>query len=115
LRLTLADVDADQGVVRIRESKFHKSRTVPLSPDASRELRVFLRKRLRPPLSCMAGSPLLCNPPGGCAATQGPACAKGSRRCSELPMFTAPTDECRASTTFVITPSARLCRVSALS
>jgi integrase/recombinase XerD len=64
LRLTLADVDADQGVVRIRESKFHKSRTVPLSPDASRELRVFLRKRLRPPLSCMAGSPLLCNTTG---------------------------------------------------
>jgi integrase/recombinase XerD len=61
LRLTLADVDPRHGNLQIRGSKFHKSRIVPLSPDASRELRLYLRKRLRPPLSCSAESPLLCN------------------------------------------------------
>jgi integrase/recombinase XerD len=65
LRLTLADVDPHHGVLRIRESKFHKSRIVPLSPDAARELRAYLRKRRRSPLSCSAASPLLCHVKGG--------------------------------------------------
>ncbi|KRR29414.1 integrase [Bradyrhizobium retamae] len=64
LRLTLADVDPRHGILRIRASKFHKSRTVPLSPDAARELRSYLRKRLRPPLSRSLDSPLLCNSKG---------------------------------------------------
>ncbi|MGY4230301.1 integrase [Bradyrhizobium sp. USDA 4503] len=64
LRLTLADVDPRHGILHIRVSKFHKSRIVPLSPDAARELRSYLRKRLRPPLSCSSDSPLLCNSKG---------------------------------------------------
>ena len=48
LRLTLADVDPTAGVLRIRESKFHKSRFVPLSPDACRELRTYLRQAATP-------------------------------------------------------------------
>jgi integrase/recombinase XerD len=61
LRLTLADVDANRGIIRIRESKFHKSRTIPLSHDAIRELRAYLRKRLHSSLGCAPGAPLLCN------------------------------------------------------
>lgn len=61
LRLTLADADPVQGVLRIRESKFHKSRFVPLSRDAQRELRVYLRQRLAPPFSVSPETPLLCN------------------------------------------------------
>ncbi len=61
LRLTLADVDPRHGNLQVRASKFHKSRIVPLSPDACRELSLYLRKRVRPPLSRSAGSPLLCN------------------------------------------------------
>jgi len=64
LHLTLADVDPRHGILHIRASKFHKSRIVPLSPDASRELTLYLRKRLRPPLSRSADSPLLCNTKG---------------------------------------------------
>ena len=45
LRLQLGDVDVDGGVLRIRESKFHRSRWVPLSKDARRELRQYLHKR----------------------------------------------------------------------
>ena len=64
LRLTLADVDPRHGILHIRASKFHKSRIVPLSQDASRELRGYLRKRLRSLLSRSADSPLLCNSKG---------------------------------------------------
>ena len=101
LHLTLADVDPRHGTLHIRASKFHKSRIVPLSPDAARELRLYLRKRLRPPLSRSADSPLLCNSKGACAATRVPACGKESKRYSEQPTFGAPTDEPRGRTIFV--------------
>ncbi len=65
LRLTLADADPVQGVLRIRESKFHKSRWVPLSWDAQIELRSYLRKRLAQPFSIAPETPLLCNCAGG--------------------------------------------------
>jgi integrase/recombinase XerD len=61
LRLQLGDVDADGGVLRIRESKFHRSRWVPLSKDARRELRQYLRKRLRKPYGLQPSAPLLFN------------------------------------------------------
>jgi integrase/recombinase XerD len=77
LRLTLEDVDPHHGVLRIRESKFHKSRLVPLSPDASRELRAYLRKRRRPPLSCSASSPLLCHLKGGVRSYTGTGMREG--------------------------------------
>lgn len=44
-RLRLEDVDAERGVLRICDSKFHKFRWVPLSPSATRELRAYLRVR----------------------------------------------------------------------
>lgn len=61
LRLNLSDVDCAAGVLRVRESKFHKSRLVPLSPDARRELRLYLKQRLAPPTDTNPDSPLLCN------------------------------------------------------
>ena len=61
LRLQLGDVDAESGVIRIRESKFHRSRWVPLSKDARRELRAYLRKRLRKPYDRHPSAPLLFN------------------------------------------------------
>ena len=44
-RLRLEDADAEAGVLRILSTKFHKSRWVPLSSSATRELRVYLRVR----------------------------------------------------------------------
>jgi integrase len=44
-RMELRDVDAQTGVLRIRASKFHKSRWVPLSVSATRELRSYLEQR----------------------------------------------------------------------
>jgi integrase/recombinase XerD len=59
MRLTLPDVDHRAGILRIRESKFHKSRWVPLSADACRELRRYLRVRRR--YGVPFDAPLLCN------------------------------------------------------
>jgi integrase/recombinase XerD len=38
LRLTLADVDLDAGVLHIRHTKFDESRMVPIAPDLARHL-----------------------------------------------------------------------------
>ena len=61
LRLTLADAEPVAGVLRITESKFHKSRWVTLSPSARTELRRYLRERLAAPLDPRPSAPLLCN------------------------------------------------------
>lgn len=58
-RLTLPDVDLGNQTLRIRESKFHKTRILPLSPSAVRELRAFLTVRLAPPWDISAHAPLL--------------------------------------------------------
>lgn len=77
LRLALADADPTTGVLRIRESKFHKSRFVPLSLDACHELRAYLRQRLVPPLSAAPDSPLLCNCTRGLRAYTGTGLSRG--------------------------------------
>lgn len=59
LRLAIGDVEDNGAVLRIRESKFHKSRFVPLSPSASRELRDYLRQRGQV-FPTHPQSPLLC-------------------------------------------------------
>ena len=61
LRLTLSDIDTLAGVIRVRESKFHKSRFVPLSPSTNRELRRYLRVRHTVCEDLRQDAPLLCN------------------------------------------------------
>jgi integrase len=58
-RLTLNDVDLKSRTLRIHASKFHKSRIVPLSPSATRELRRYLQARLAAPWDMSANAPLL--------------------------------------------------------
>jgi integrase len=64
LRLTIGDVGEQGTVLRIGESKFHKSRLVPLSVSATRELQSYLRQR-RKAFAANPGTPLLCNRHGG--------------------------------------------------
>lgn len=45
LRLTLADFDPERGILAIRESKYHKTRFLPLSTDALTEMEAYLRLR----------------------------------------------------------------------
>jgi site-specific recombinase XerD len=47
LALTLADVDLERGLLQIRESKFHKSRALPLHPSAIGPLREYRQARER--------------------------------------------------------------------
>lgn len=60
LRLTIGDVSEGGALLRIRESKFHKSRWVPLSTSASDELRHFIRRRARV-FPTVPAAPLLCS------------------------------------------------------
>jgi integrase/recombinase XerD len=60
VRLTVGDADAQHGVLRIRESKHHKGRWVPLSPSAAAELRAYVRARMSSKFKTLPEAPLLC-------------------------------------------------------
>lgn len=45
LRLTMNEVDLDQGVLYIRDTKFYKSRLVPLGKDLHKVLRHYVKQR----------------------------------------------------------------------
>jgi len=83
LRLTLGDVEPRSGVLRVRESKFHKSRLVPLSPDARSELQGYLRKRLAPGLDSGPRAALLCNTARGQRGYTGTGISGGIHRLFE--------------------------------
>lgn len=68
VRLTLGDVDAQRGVLFIRDSKFHKSRWVPLSASVRSELRRYLDARRRAGFDARAKAPVICHT-GGIAYT----------------------------------------------
>lgn len=59
VRLTLGDYDAVEHVLRVSDSKFHKSRLIPLSKDAAAELERYLVDRRRPEYPSGADAPLL--------------------------------------------------------
>lgn len=59
VKLTLGDYDVAQRLLRIHDSKFHKSRVVPLSNDAAAEMEKYLNDRCRPQFPCDDDSPLL--------------------------------------------------------
>ena len=61
LRLALADIDMDQRVLRINQTKFHKSRLVPFSPSVAQELHTYLRQREQKGLPMDPTAPLLWN------------------------------------------------------
>lgn len=60
LDLTLEDVEDDGALLRIRESKFKKTRLLPLSPSAQGELQGFTALRAQVGFSGRPSSPLLC-------------------------------------------------------
>jgi len=81
VRLRLGDVDARGGVLRICDSKFHRSRLVPLSKDAHGELRHYLVRRLQSSYNQNLDAPLLCNTHGGrCHGYTGAGIAHAIRR-----------------------------------
>ena len=77
LRLQLGDLNPRDGVLRIRQSKFHKSRWVPLSRDAGGELRRYLVYRRRRWAAAQPGDPLLCHGTGQCSGYTGTGLSRG--------------------------------------
>ena len=61
VRLKLADYDAHEKTLLIRESKFHRSRYIPLAADVIRELDAYLTTRRYRRVPMLADSPLLWN------------------------------------------------------
>ena len=59
VRLTLGDYEPLERTLLIRQSKFHKSRVVPLSPDSAREIDHYLATRRALGLPHAAATPLL--------------------------------------------------------
>lgn len=69
VRLVLSDYDPTERTLLVRTSKFHKSRLVALSADATREMETYLRERRRLPHD--ADAPLLVNRCAGLRAYSG--------------------------------------------
>jgi integrase/recombinase XerD len=61
LKLTLGDVDLKRGVLLIRETKFKKTRHVPLSSSAVAQFQGYLRQRSMAGMSTAADSPVFVN------------------------------------------------------
>jgi integrase/recombinase XerD len=59
VRLRVDDYDAGEQTLLIRQTKFHKSRLVPLSEDAFHEVESYLAARRDRHIPCSADSPLL--------------------------------------------------------
>ncbi|MBW2263513.1 MAG: tyrosine-type recombinase/integrase [Deltaproteobacteria bacterium] len=78
VRLTLADYEPAEKVLHVRATKFHKSRLVPLSSDAAREMEAYFQARRRLPHA--ADAPLLCSRCRGLRPYTGAGLAKGLRR-----------------------------------
>jgi integrase/recombinase XerD len=61
LRLTLADVDLKRRLLVVRETKFKKSRYVPLSSSTVAQLHAYLRRRHRTGMSVSVDAPFFIN------------------------------------------------------
>ena len=88
VRLTLADYDLQERTLRIRATKFHKSRLVPLSRDGAREMGLYLKARQRLPYA--PDAPLLCHCNGGMGPYTGAGIGLGLRqlfRCAGVRTF----------------------------
>ncbi len=77
-RLNIDDYDPAEHALMIRATKFFKSRLIPLSIDATREIESFLVARRQLPHSPQ--SPLLCNLGRGLRAYTGAGLAQGLRQ-----------------------------------
>jgi integrase/recombinase XerD len=80
VRLVLSDYDRAERTLRIRASKFHKTRLVALSSDAAREVELYLQARCGLPRSLTTeDAPLLVTGRDGRRAYSGPSLANRLR------------------------------------
>jgi integrase len=67
MKLTLADVDLKLQLLTIRETKFKKTRYVPISPSTVSQLAVFLHQRQNAGFSTVSTAPVFVSSTGRCA------------------------------------------------
>jgi integrase/recombinase XerD len=65
LKLTIGDLDLKHRLIRVRESKFKKSRYVTLSPSTADQLRAYLHKLRKAGYRTSPAAPLFVAPGGG--------------------------------------------------
>ena len=90
LHLNLEDFDRDAGVLTIRETKFFKSRLIPIGPDLHRVLEAYIGQQW-PPAYRMGATPLL-----GTSQACSAFCARPRNwyisGCGKTPVFAVPLD-----------------------
>ena len=59
LRLTMQDVDLAEQVITVRDTKFFKTRLVPIGPKLTRELAAHIERRRLLPYAAGEGIPAL--------------------------------------------------------
>ena len=79
LRLIVSDYDSKEGALLIRESKFHKSRILPLHKDMANEINRYLQLRREHHLPMSPETPLLWNRRGGGESYTGSGLGKNVR------------------------------------
>jgi len=113
VRLTLGDYDPREHTLLIRDSKFHKSRLLPLSIDGTREIDQYLEARRSQRIAISPESPLL----GTTLDAALPILAQGSRMQSSRSCVrykSAPRQVAYPEyMIFAIVPTSRLCRLFA--
>ena len=81
LKLTLGDYDRQEATLHIRETKFYKSRLLPINGEIADEIERYLRVRARRRLPVSADTPLMWNATRGGRAYTG----TGLRHCCAAP------------------------------
>jgi integrase len=93
VRLTVGDYDPQERTLLVRQSKFHKSRVLPLSDDASQELEAYLRVHRARGLWCRLDEALLWNRTRGGNHYTGAGLAQGLRFLFDLAHIRSQTGQ----------------------
>ena len=117
LKLTLGDYDRQEATLHIRETKFYKSRLLPINGEIADEIERYLRVRARRRLPASADTPLMWNATrGGRAYTRdwhalAARQCQGRRFCSRSPfgVLESPSSWQPAS---IPVSTSRTCRIS---
>ncbi len=88
LRLKLGDINLNEGTLLIQNTKFHKSRIVPLSSSVVGEVHEYLALRHKERLPMDTTSPLILNSCANTAYTGTGRTSNFSSRCCALKIFT---------------------------
>ena len=100
LKLTLGDYDRQEATLNIRETKFYKSRLLPINGEIVDEIERYLRVRVRRRLPVSADTPLMWNATRGAGPTPVLGCDTVCSLSSNIAASPQPQGSCRESRTY---------------